>query len=129
MCLERFWSQTHFLRFEKKFSQFFFFTVPRISYYFLIILQILEDCVKLPFCVTTFFTRTTICFSTQRSLVKILQRKLIGKTYNTSSLSNIIGERGVTLQKYMVKIQKDNIVRLSPSLQADSLPLNHWGSL
>ena len=28
----------------------------------------------------------------------------------------------------MVKIQKDNIVRLSPVLQADSLPLNHWGS-
>ena len=28
----------------------------------------------------------------------------------------------------MVKIQKDNIVHSSPALQADSLPLNHWGS-
>ena len=28
----------------------------------------------------------------------------------------------------MVKIQKDNIARPSPVLQADSLPLNHWGS-
>ena len=31
-------------------------------------------------------------------------------------------------KKHMVKIQKDNIVRSSPALQADSLPLNHWGS-
>ena len=28
----------------------------------------------------------------------------------------------------MVKIQKDNIVHPSPVLQADSLPLKHWGS-
>ena len=33
-------------------------------------------------------------------------------------------------KKYMVKIQKGNIVHLSvsPALPADSLPLSHWGS-
>ena len=55
LCLERLWSQTYFLRFETKFSQFFFFTVRRITFYFLIILQIPEDRVKVPFCVTTSF--------------------------------------------------------------------------
>ena len=38
-------------------------------------------------------------FFTQRPLVKILQRKVIGKTYSTYSLSDIIEERNVTLQK------------------------------
>ena len=43
---------------------------------------LLEDCVKLLFCVTTSFNMTRIHFSTKRPLVKILQRNLIGKTYN-----------------------------------------------
>lgn len=54
LCLERLWSQTYFLRFETKFSQFFF-TVPRITSSFLIILQIPEDHVKVPFCATISF--------------------------------------------------------------------------
>ena len=43
---------------------------------------LLEDCVKLLFCVTTSFNMTRTHFSTKRPLVKILQRNLIGKTYN-----------------------------------------------
>ena len=50
------------------------------------------------------FLYVTFCvtydpFSTQRPLVKILQRKVIGKTYSTCSLSDIIEKRDVTLQK------------------------------
>ena len=130
-CLPGFLSwgtlKPHFLRFETKLLQIFFFLLLFTELH--ITCQLYQGflkTVKLPFCVTTSFTRTTICFSTQRSLVKILQRKLIGKTYNTSSLSNIIGERGVALQKI-----QDNIVRsspVSPASKADSLQLSHWGS-
>ena len=75
LCLERLQSQTHFLRFETKLSQFFFFLLfPELHITFQLCqgFCLLEDSVKLLFCVTTSF-KTMIHFSTQRSLVKILE--------------------------------------------------------
>ena len=91
-CLERLQSQTHFLRFETKLSQVFFFFLklfPELHITFQLYqgFCLLEDCVKLLFCVTTSFNMTRIHFSTKRPLVKILQRKLIGKCTIYYSLS------------------------------------------
>ena len=85
-------SQTHFLRFETKLSQIFFFfflLFPELHITFQLYqgFCLLEDCVKLLFCVTTSFNMTRIHFSTKRPLVKILQRKLIGKCTIYYSLS------------------------------------------
>ena len=100
LCLERLWSQTYFLRFETKFSQFFF-TVPRVTSSFLITdsWRSCEGAVSCHHFLYVTFCVTYDPFSTQRPLVKILQRKVKGKTYSTCSLSDIIGDRGVPLQK------------------------------
>ena len=62
---------------------FLLFPELHITFWFYQEFCLLEDCVKLLFCVTTSFNMTRIHFSTKRPLlVKILQRNLIGKTYN-----------------------------------------------
>ena len=61
---------------------FLLFPELHITFWFYQGVCLLDDCVKLLFCVSTSFNMTRIHFSTKRPLVKILQRNLIGKTYN-----------------------------------------------
>ena len=82
LCLERLQSQTHFLRFETKLSQVcvcvcvcvcvLLFPELHITFQFYQGFSLLEDYVKLLFCVTPSFNMTRIHFSTERPLVKIL---------------------------------------------------------
>ena len=104
LCLERLWSQTYFLRFETKFSQFFFYCSQNCIFLSNYITDSWRSCEGAVLC--HHFLYVTFCvtydpFSTQRPLVKILQRRVIGKTYSACSLSDIIGERCVPLQKKM----------------------------
>ena len=95
LCLQRLQSQTHFLSFETNLSQVFFFLSFFLSFFFPPLFPefpitfqlyqgfcLLEDCVKVLFCLTTSFNVTRLHFSTKRPLIKILQRKLIGKHNN-----------------------------------------------
>lgn len=95
LCLKRPQSQTHFLSFETKLSQVFVFLFVCLLFpEFPITFQLYqgfclpEDCVKVLFCLTTSFNVTRIHFLTKRPLIKILQRKLIGKHKIYYSLSN-----------------------------------------
>ena len=107
LCLERLQSQTHFLSFETKLSQVFFFVFCFFFYCFqnyILLSSYIRDSVylktvKLLFCVTTSFNMTRIHFSTKRPLVKILQRNLIGKHTIYYSLS-------IQKSRYMVKYRR-----------------------
>lgn len=78
LCLERLQSQTHFLRFETKLSQFFFFfTVSRITYYFPIISGILFTWRQCEVAVSChyFLNRTTIHFPLKDLWLKYYREK------------------------------------------------------